>query len=139
MTTEEKNAWAYLALAVVIPAVYVGWVIGQSGDTAIGDIAYVRPLLYAIGTAIVTSILAAIAVAIASPKRANKKDARDIDIERRGNVVGSFVFAIAALAPFGLAMADVDTFWIANAMYLSYVLSAIISTIARLLAYRKGL
>jgi len=35
-------------------------------------------------------------------------------------------------------VAEVEHFWIANAIYLAYVVAALISSIAKIVVYRKG-
>jgi hypothetical protein len=42
------------------------------------------------------------------------------------------------LVPFGLAMAEGDHFWIANAIYLAFVLSALTASVVKIVAYRRG-
>jgi hypothetical protein len=42
------------------------------------------------------------------------------------------------IVPFGLALADVDQFWIANAIYAGLVLSSCVSSVLKLIAYRRG-
>ena len=37
-----------------------------------------------------------------------------------------------------MAMAEWDYFWIANVIYLCFVLSAILGSIAKIVAYRQG-
>ena len=37
-----------------------------------------------------------------------------------------------------MAIADWDRFWIANVIYLGFVLSGVLSAVARIMAYRKG-
>jgi hypothetical protein len=44
--------------------------------------------------------------------------------------------AVAALA---LALFQAPWFWIANAVYLAFVLSAVVGASARLVAYRRGM
>jgi hypothetical protein len=41
--------------------------------------------------------------------------------------------------PFILALVRADYFWIANAIYASFVVWAVVSTTAKLVAYRRGL
>ena len=37
-----------------------------------------------------------------------------------------------------MAMAELDYFWIANLIYLAFVLSAILGSVAKIVAYRRG-
>ncbi len=138
MSFEEKSTWIYAVLAVAIPVIYFATIVGQVQTTAVTDIAYQGPLLAAIGVAIVIAIVANIAVAISSPKEAGKSDQRDKDINRFGEYVGGIVLSVCLLVPFGLAMAEVDYFWIANAIYLAFIASAIAATTVKLVAYRRG-
>jgi hypothetical protein len=57
MTYEEKNAWVYAALAVVLPVIYFWIILGQLPTTPVDAIAYQQPLLIAIGAAIAVLLL----------------------------------------------------------------------------------
>lgn len=37
-----------------------------------------------------------------------------------------------------MAMAEWDHFWIANVIYLAFVLSAMLGSVAKIVAYRRG-
>ena len=39
----------------------------------------------------------------------------------------------------GLTLADYENFWIANALYLAFVLDALTSSVTKIIAYRRGL
>ena len=54
---------------------------------------------------------------------------------RRWLALTTVIGAVAALV---MAMAEVDHFWIANAVYLAFLLSALLSSTAKIAAYRKG-
>ena len=66
------------------------------------------------------------------------KDQRDKAIDRHGEYVGGIILAVLMIVPFGLALADVDTFWIAHAMYLAFLTSALIGGIVKIVVYRRG-
>ena len=42
------------------------------------------------------------------------------------------------IVPFGLALAEAPHFWIANTMYLVFVLAAICGAAVKLVLYRRG-
>ena len=42
-------------------------------------------------------------------------------------------------APLILAAAEADHFWIANTIYLAFVLSTVTGSVAKIVAYRRGL
>jgi hypothetical protein len=138
MSFEERSTWTYAVIAVVVPAVYFAAVLAQLRDTEAAQVAYVRPLLVAIGLAIVLNVVAHIVTAMLWPRDADLKDERDKEINRFGEYVGFYVISIGVLIPFGLAMAEIDQFWIANAIYLAFVLSALASSGVKIVAYRRG-
>jgi len=95
-------------------------------------------MLWVIGGAIVASIVGRILVEILSPSESTRGDIRDKEIDRLGERVGGSFVVAGALGALLLAMFDVDGFWIANTVYLCFVLSAIVSSITKLVAYRRG-
>ena len=138
MSFEEKSTWIHGVLSAGVSGVYFVNVLGQARNTAVTEIGYQWLMLTAIGIAVVLSIVAHILVAMASPKEANKSDERDTNINRYGEYVGGFVLAIGVLVPLGLAMAEFEHFWIANAIYLAFVLSALTASAVKIVAYRRS-
>ncbi len=138
MTFEEKNTWIYAVIAVAGYAVYCATVLGRARGVPLDEVAYVAPMLWTIGGAIVASVVGHVAVSAARPEDAGKKDQRDKEIDRFGEYVGGLVLAVGVLVPFGLALAEAEHFWIANAIYLAFVLSALCGATVKLVAYRRG-
>ena len=139
MAFEEKSAWVYAAISITFPVIYFAMVLGQLPRMAAGDIEYQVPLLVVVGGAIALTIVAHIVLAVAAPDDAGKRDQRDKDIYRYGEYVGGLVLSVAAVVPLILAMAEVEHFWIANTIYLAFILGAISGSIAKIVAYRRGL
>ena len=52
--------------------------------------------------------------------------------------MGGNVLGFATLLPLGLAMAEVDYFWIANSIYLACVVSGVVTAVVKIVAYRRG-
>jgi hypothetical protein len=138
MSFEEKSTWIFAVIVVIVPGAYLATVFGQLQQTAVTEIAYQAPMLTAIGIAIALAIVAHIVVAIASPKDADKHDERDTNINRYGEYVGSLVLWPGALVALGLALAELEHFWIAHTIYLAFVLSGLVSSVVKILAYRRG-
>ena len=138
MSSEEKRAWIYVVVATGVAAVYFATVLAKVPGTDVATIAYVWPMLTAIGVGIGAGIVLNIIAAIISPKDAGKTDVRDKEINRLGEYVGFYVMSIAAIVPLGLAMANAEQFWIANTLYLAFVLAALASAIVKIHAYRRG-
>ena len=76
---------------------------------------------------------------IAEPSGSHDADVRDRDIGRFGEYFAGTVLGVGMVVPFLLTLAEFDYFWIANAMYLAFVVSALIGSIVKLVAYRRGL
>ena len=138
MSFEEKGTWVVTAIALANAVLYFATILGQIPTTAVGDIDYQGRLLIAIGATIGLSTLAMIAVGITSPEDAGKSDQRDKDINRLGEYVGGILVTFGMLVPFGLALAEAPYFWIANAMYLIFVLSGLCAAVVKVVIYRRG-
>ena len=163
MSYEERGTWVYLVVSAGVYAVYVAVVLSRAADP-ITATAYRVPLLSSVGVAIVAAVVLRIVVEIgagiargvgdeagqkagsrtgagagrraADPYRA---DARDRDIDRLGTLRTWWVLVAAALGALLMALAEWPHFWIANAIYLGFVLQAISSAVVKLVAYRRGL
>jgi hypothetical protein len=138
MSYEEKGAWVYLVVVFATYAGYLAVILDRAGGGSLADVSYVAPLLWSLGISITLSIIGRIAVEIFKPSETHKVDARDKDILRMSERIGGSVLGVAMLVPFVLALVEVDHFWIANAMYAAFALSALVSTPVRLFAYRRG-
>lgn len=138
MSSEEKRSWIYAVVTAGVSAVYFGTVLSKAPGADVTRIAYVKPMLIAIGAGIVLSIVVGIAAAIASPKDADRTDERDREINRFGEYIAFYVMSIAAIVPLVLTMAEAAHFWIANSLYLAFVLAALASAIVKIVVYRRG-
>lgn len=144
MSYEEKNTWVFMFIAPVGFVVYLALLFGQLDGRPLAEADYVWPMVGTILGAIVVGILGGIVVGIVSGiasggKETGKADQRDKQIGRFGEHIGSAFLVIGALVALVLAWFEVPHFWIANVLYLCFVLQAILSSIAKLVAYRRGL
>ena len=137
MSYEEKSTWVMGVLAVLGYGTYLTIVLGQLGSTPLTEVDYVPALLWTIGGSIVVSIV--IHIFLGAKKNADKRDPRDREIYRTGEYIGQSLIAMGAVAAMLMAMFEFDTFWIANTIYLAFVLSAILATIAKAVFYIKGM
>ncbi|WP_329109529.1 hypothetical protein OG792_12230 [Micromonospora sp. NBC_01699] len=138
MAFDEKRAWIMGVVAVVAYAAYVAVVLGRTGDEPLSEVAYAAPLLWSIGGAIVAAIVLNVAVSIVAPEGANERDQRDREINRIGEHIGQSFVVIGGVAALGMALAQWAPFWIANVIYLCFVLSAVVGSVAKVVAYRRG-
>ncbi|MEV4293829.1 hypothetical protein [Microbispora rosea] len=139
MTHEEKRAWIRLVVAVVAYAVYVVTILRRADGGPLPDVPYAAALLWTIGGAIGASILAEIGMAIVNPGASRVIDVRDREIGRLGDHTGQAFVVIGAIAAMLMAVAEWDRFWIANVVYLCFVLSAVLGGITKIVVYRRSL
>jgi hypothetical protein len=135
---EEKRAWIMLVVSAVAYTVYVAIVLGGRGGVGLTEVSYAPALLWTVGAAIVAAIALSIAADVTSPRGAAKRDQRDQEIGRLGDHVGQSFVVIGGVAALFMAMSEVDYFWIANVIYLTFVLSAVLGSVTKIVAYRRG-
>ncbi|WP_457030040.1 hypothetical protein [Kitasatospora sp. P5_F3] len=138
MAVEEKRAWMMLLLTVAAYAAYLAAVLDRPEGLRLTQAPYVSALLWSVGGGIVASIVLHIVVSTFSPKEENVRDQRDREIHRFGEYVGQSFVVLGGVAGLILAMTGQDRFWIANAIYLAFVLSAVLGATAKIVAYRFG-
>jgi hypothetical protein len=133
---QEKRAWVMALVSVGAYAAYLAVVLSNGGAGDLTRTPYVAALLWTVGAAIVANVLLQIPLAMTAPHDAGAKDERDRDIYRFGEYVGQSFLVIGGVVALVLAMGKAQHFWIANALYLAFVLSAVLSSIAKIAAYR---
>ncbi|MFD6068336.1 hypothetical protein [Amycolatopsis lurida] len=138
MAMEEKRAWIMVVVTVFGYAAYLIVVLRRAGSGPLVDVPYAAALVWTVGAAIVASIVLHIAAAAAAPRDAGRKDQRDREIGRFGEHIGQSFVVIGGVAALVMAMAELDHFWIANTVYLAFVLSSLLGSIAKIAAYRRG-
>lgn len=139
MSYEEKGTWVYLMTSAAAYAVYLVIVAGRLASTPAAQVHYVAVLLWATGASIAASIFGRVLVETARPSESRRADVRDRDIYRRGEYASRWCLVAGAAAALIMAMAKWDYFWIANAIYLGFVLWAVVGSAIKLVAYRRGL
>jgi drug/metabolite transporter (DMT)-like permease len=147
MSNEERGQWVYLVAILVTYVGYLVIIFGYLGQTAPADIDYVPTMLVSIGIGIalaivgriVVEIVGRISAEIAGIDDGHDADVRDRDVGRFGEYVAGTVLGVGMVVPFVLTLAELDHFWIANAMYLAFVVSALVGTVVKVVAYRRGL
>lgn len=139
MSTEEKHTWFYAIASPIIYLVYLGVIIYRAQGVPIAEVAYVGPMLWALGLVIGTAILSRIALAIIWQKdERHSPDERDRQVNRFGDKVGLTIGSLASLAGLILALVEADYFWIANVIFLGCTLAGFTGSLAKIYAYRQG-
>ncbi|HEX7303351.1 hypothetical protein [Lentzea sp.] len=139
MAFEEKRAWALGVIAVLGYAAYALVVLSRMDGRPLAEAPYVGAMLWTMGLGIVAGIVSGIWFGIAARDDGLQVDERDREIGRFGDAVGQSVVVIGGVSAMVLAMVEVAHFWIANVLYLCFVLSAVLGSVAKVVAYRRGM
>lgn len=149
MPFEEKMTWVSVVVTVLVPAWYFATVLGRLQSTTASEIVWQRPMVTAIIATVVLMVVGAILMAIASSVSAvaagrepgddiDRKDERDKTIGRHGDLVGYYVASAGMVGVLVLTMFEYDYFWIGSALYLSFAVAMVISSVVKLVAYHRG-
>jgi hypothetical protein len=139
MSYEEKGTWVYLVTSAGAYLVYLAIVVGRVLHTPVAQVAYASVLLWTTVASIVASVAGRTLVETARRSESRRADVRDRDISRFGEYVSRWFVIFGAAGAFFMAIAKVDYFWIANVIYLGFVLWAVVGSVVKLVAYRRGL
>jgi hypothetical protein len=149
MPFEEKMTWVSLVVTIAVPLWYVVTMLEQLRTTAAADINFQTPLIVAVVASVVLIVIGAIVMSIATSVTSvargrkpeadiDRKDERDKTISRHGDLVGYYVASGGMVGVLILTMLEADYFWIAGALYLSFVAAMIVGSIVKLVAYHRG-
>jgi len=139
MSYEEKGIWVYLVTSAGAYAVYLVIVLGRLQTTPAAEVPYVPVLLGTCLASIVAAVVGRTLVETARPSDSRKRDVRDKEIYRFGEYASRWFLVAGAAAGLVMAMAKWDYFWIANVIYLGFVLWAVGGSILKPVACRRGL
>jgi hypothetical protein len=141
--------WVSVVVTILVPAVYFVTVLGRLQDTNAADIAYQRSLITAIIATVILTIAGAIVMAVGTSVSAelrgrraadevDREDERDKTISRHGDLIGYYVASGGMVVVLALTMMKYEYFWIANTLYLSFVVATLVSAVVKLVAYHRG-
>ena len=139
MSYEEKGAWAYLVSCAGAYLVYLVIIISRLQDTPVAEVSYGWVMFWTAFASSVGSMVGRTLLEAARPSESRRRDVRDKEIYRFGEYASRWFVVGGAAAALLMAVAKWDYFWIANAIYLGFVLWAVAGSAARLIAYRRGL
>src|SRR5690348_8501924 len=112
---------------------------GRVASTPVDQVPYVAVLLWTCGASIVANTAGRMLAEMARPSDSRRADVRDKEIYRFGEYASRWFLVAGAAAAMLMAMAKWDYFWIANVIYLGFVLWAVGGSALKLAAYRRGL
>ncbi len=139
MGYKERGSYMDLIVTVGVAAKYVWDIYRLQLLTPLTGVAFQGPMVRAILLSVVATIILHIIYAILTGSKDTKEDQRDRQVSRFGDWISLFPLASGAFAGLILAMYGAHHFWIANAIYAGFFISAITGNIARIIVYRRGL
>ena len=139
MSYEEQGTWAYLAAVAGAYAVYLAIILGRLQGIPAAEVSYAWVLMWTTVASVVASTVGRSLIETARPSDSRRTDVRDKEINRLGEYASRWFVVGGAAAGFFLELAKADYFWIAKVIYLGFVLWAIVGSVVRLAAYRRGL
>lgn len=142
MANEERSSWVMVIVTVAAYATYLSLILSGGASLPLAPSDYGWQVLWTIVGAVVAAVLAEIGLAIVDGVRGHKtgrRDERDRRIEQLGEYTGQAFVVIGGVAALVLAILEVNHFWIANTVYLTFVLSAVLGAVTKITLYRGGL
>lgn len=143
MGREERAAWIGLVVAVIGLGGYVVVMAGTAASVPVERIDWLAAMVWTVVASIVVSIVANIVWGVVAERRAprgsNAPDERDREISRMGERVGNAFLVLAGIGAIALCALEAAPFWIANVLFAGFAVSAVVGTVARVIAYRRGL
>lgn len=138
MSHDERRTWIYLVTSAAAYAVYLAIIAGRVASTPVAHVSYGWVLLWTAVASSVAATLGQTLVQTAVPGD-RRSDVRDKEIYRFGEYASRWFIVAGAAAGFLMALARWDYFWIANVIYLGFVLWAVGGSVVKLVAYHRGL
>ena len=140
MTFHEKSAATMLGLLSIVYGWYFIGVFGQLADAPAREIAFRGMLLASVVVLVVLAVASHIVLAIASYRDLDvPTDERDRLITMRAERFGGWFVAGGATLGLLLIIADVESFWTANAILAGLVIGQIVEYASMLISYRRGI
>lgn len=149
MAFHERFTWVNVVVTLLVATAYYRHIAPQLGEVAATEVAYVGPVVWATLAMIVLNIVGAIGVAVASAiavevtgegslDELDREDERDSSISRRGDLVGYYLTSVLMIGVFVLTVLELPHFWIANALFTSFVIAGLTTAGVKLVTYRRG-
>jgi len=138
MTFHEKSALTMTGLLAIVFGGYFTLVLGAVARVPQREVGYTALLIVA---SVVLAVLAAVShivLALVFRAQANAFDERDRLVELRSERIAGYVLALGVFAGIGLAMVQVDRFWIAQVLIAALVLAEITDGVSKVVLYRRG-
>lgn len=135
MSFKEKSIWITLVTVVLV---YGWYFLNLASVETLHWPDYRRMMLGTVIALVLISVISHVVVAAMAPEEADELDERDRLIDRAGESIAGYFATAAALTGMGMAMFEIDHFFIANTILLGLVLAELVACALKILYYRRG-
>jgi uncharacterized ion transporter superfamily protein YfcC len=135
MSRDEAENWIFALVSLVSTITYLAILIPRSIGTAVTDVAFVAPLAWTAAIGAAVGFGAAAVLRAAWPKQGRVRDERDKEIVLIGQYVGSGMVTIGAMAALVLSCLEVDRYWVANSLFVGFLLGGLFTALTKVGAY----
>lgn len=138
MTFPQKSAVTTIAALLVAYGGYAAVLAAEVSDRDVREFAY-KPMM--VVATIVLAVIMAVGhgvLAARTPRDAGTLDERDRWFALRASRLGGLVLAVGVFGSLVLAMAEAASFYVANALLLSWVLAEVANRATLLVLYGRG-
>ena len=140
MAFQAKSAVALVGTLLIVYVPYftfVGYILTTTSED-VANVAYKPLLIVATVPVAVIAAVSHIVLALVAPKEANQRDERDRLIDQRADQLGAYILAVGIFAGIVLAMLELASFYVVNALMLFWVAAEVVAQVRRLVLYRRG-
>ena len=140
MAFQAKSAAALIGTLMIVYVPYftfVGYILATTSED-VANVAYKPLLILATVPVAVIAAVSHIVLALVTPKEANQRDERDRLIDQRADQLGAYILAVGIFAGIVLAMLELTSFYVVNALMLFWVAAEVAAQVRRLVLYRRG-
>jgi len=134
----QESTLAMTGILLTVFGGYFALVLGEVAGSPARDIAYKGLMVPVVIALVILATVAHIVIAVITPADADAFDERDHQIGLRGQRIAGYVLAVGTIAGLTLAMAEAETFWIAQALLGALVLAELTEGVTKLVLYRRG-
>jgi Kef-type K+ transport system membrane component KefB len=137
MTLTERYQWAYAFAVALTSGAYFVWLGVQLSHTPAEDIEYVVPMLWTLLASFIVHSFGR-GFAAGASRKDMRVDDRDKEVGRRADALSFIIFSVLVAVPMALGLAGMSTFWMTNALFLAFSLTAVANVAIKAVYYRRG-
>ncbi len=137
MSFQQKSTSLMLVILLAVYGWYFTVIATWVVDSPVEEVAYQPVMFVTVIALVVLAVIGHTLIAIVPPYEGDRTDERDRIIDLKGEWLGGFILGTGTVVALFLAMAEIHWFWIANTLLAGLVLSEVVTSITKLVYYRR--